>query len=618
MIEQPTQPLKFFASLLEVERDWEKRAAGNPGRNVITEDILFIPPFQIKFDNRNEDIDDFQDGVIELINHNDGVTLDITESIRAMGVFTYDDYQNFVVYHYPLIYLNIPGDYYLKISDGTPDSEFSHEIWYSEVFRLCDLNRNLVRNVTFVGWNSSQGVNVLATTDRYAILVCESTGNGAYFDAGDFYVIENEPLDFYCFGQTVDLQCGDARFLPLHFALVDSVGEIISNQIDGVEGAIKGRFVPTQSRPASLRGWVDAGETGQSAWELLLFHANPQIHDGIYSGSLTDENENIGKSKVLRWSNDKNVCDIIYETESGYVTISGVLYYWEMSYENYLILDDPPLIPDFEIKENVAENDKGDKFLLLGAQQEWYYLQIAGSENLAKAIQFIHLMSTVEIDYDGESHVICENTTEISQGDDNNFTIRFRFRQESCPVQSCGFDIECCPNLENVLDYESGGTGALPACDGGSAGDRYLVRVTPPGKIWVYECIDGSWTLQGDENVKGACVFNEGDDPDTDCVYWYYRVTDTSYYRFVDISTVTDMTTGVARINISNYGKKGLVVIAQVDGVDSGGYKILTGDASDILYVYCGAGTFDFSLRIVDENCNYGHSDIVNQTITDV
>lgn len=616
MIKQPTQPLRFFSSYLEVERDWEKRDKGNPGTHVITEDILFIPPFQIKFDWRGAIIDDFIDGVIELINYNDNTVYDISTHIRAMGVSSYGNYQNFIVYRYPLVYLYPEGIYYLRIADGVPGVTSSHEIWYSEVFKLCDLNRNLLRDVTFTGWDNSQGINVLSTADRYAIIVCESTGNTAYFDMGDFYAITGEPLDFYCTGDAIDFHCGVAGFLPVHFALVDQGGNIISNQIDGILGSIKGILTPTETRPALLRGWIDIFDAGQSEWDLVLVYANPQLYDG--QSGTNDELENIGARKVLRWSNSCNICDMIYEEQTGYVKgETGMYHIWVMDYENYIVLDDPPLIPDFAIVENVAEDDSSNKYLLLGNQQEWYYLQLATNQNLAKAIQNIHLHGIVEIDYDGEAHTICENNTEISIGDDHNFTTKFRFREASCPVQSCCFDV-CCPNLLSVQDVLAT-LSALPPADSSNAGLRYLVLV---GIYYIYESDGDTWNQLPLLNAEPNCIM------DLDAVadgnqtpYMYWDEVNGNWYRIVYIYSVDDETAGVAEINLRNFSKPGLtVIVSWILPVGNARYYssefTLAGTASEKLHVTTGADIFDFVLYIWDGDCYYGESNIIRQTIT--
>lgn len=615
MIKQPPQILKFFSSYLEVERDWNRRLKGSPGTHVVTEDRLFLPPFQIKFDWRGSDVDDFFHHIY-LINYDTGTSNDITGDIRAWGVFNYSTFQNLILYRFPLWEMADPGNYYLRISDGTPGGTGVVEIWYSEVFKLCDLNRNLLTEFTgSAGWNTFQVSDYISTRDVYSFRICESGGSANDVDSNYFYVIKDEPLDFYIYGYTSSINCGVTTFLPLQFSLLDAADNVISELIDVGLGAFHFRLIPTKTTVVRLRG-QNLSLNGRSEWFAYLHYANPQLNPGV-TDAFSTEDENIGLRKVLRWSHSKNICDIIYDELTGY---NHNDHPWTLSYENYLILDavkddqnyGPPLVPQFEIEETVKEDDVFNKYQIVGVQKEWYALSLAASANLSKAIQYIHLHDTVELGLDGEVWILTENRSELSTANDYNILVKFIFREDTCPVDSCGFAVECCGNFDNVLDYESGGVVALPACS--TEGVRYLVRVDPPGKQWVYECIDGTWTLQGGaEMTKGACIFNEGGDPLTECCYWYYNVSETSYYKFVDINTVTDMTGGIARINISNYGKEGLVVIAQVDGVDSGQPKILTGAASDILYVYCGAGTFDFTIRIL--GCG-GISDTVSQTIT--
>jgi hypothetical protein len=610
MIKQPTQPLKFFSSFLEVERDWNNRRHGNPGTHVITEDILFIPPFQIKFEDRDEDITDF---TIELIDYITGDVDDITNELRARGVFTYSDFQNLIVYRFPLGLVKQESDYYLRISDGAIGGTDVNEIWYSEVFKLCDLNRNLLRTMAspgdFSGWNSHSLQDVLDTQDTNRIEVCESTGNGAYFLDGEFYVIENEPLDFYALGLIVeiDLGCTETDFLPLYFALVDSGGNIISNTVTMTQGAHKEKLTPTATRYARLKGWCEADEVGHGNWKLYLIHANPQLNDGL--GTIHEyDDENIGLRKVLRWSHTCNICDMIYDEQSGSVIADYDEYiYWEMSYENYLILDNPPMIPEFEIKENVSENDKGDKLFLMGAQQDWHYLQLATSENLAKAVYNIHLHDTVEINYDGEAHTLCEYLSEVSYGDDYNFTVKFRFREDNCAVSACCFDICPCPNVQNVGNFYVG-IGTLPPCNSGTNGDRHLVL--EGGHRYIYQCNGTSWVRSTEEEVEGNCVYSE--DYEEGTKYWWWDGTD--WIKIAELDTVADGGGGEVDVSLFDGGMPGIQVQLQVasdcDNYEDCGEPYIVTGADDDFSVECvyHAG-YCYRLRIYDGSCNYGYSD---------
>lgn len=631
MIKQPTQPLRFFTSYLEVERDWGKRDKGNPGTHVITEDVLFIPPFQIKFDWRGAIIDDFQNGTMEVINYETGVVTDISANIPAMGVYNYGEYQNLVVFRFPLTLNNLldEGLYYLKIADGTIGDTTINEAWYSEVFRLCDLNRNLLRTTTgadYHGWDDYNVIDVLTDLDTVSSELCESTGNSAYYYIGDFYVIKDEPLDFFIIASLPGwvFGCAETDFMPLNFALVDSADNIISNTVISIQGAMSEKLIPTVTRDARLKGWVDPDVYGQTKLELYLFYSNPQQYTGLTA--ICNENENIGTRKVLRWKNSCNICDMIYEESIGQVA-NGQLgmdsLHFQMSYENHLILDDPPLIPDFAIVENVTEDDSSNKYLLLGNQQEWYYLQLATNQSLAKAIQNIHLHDTVEVDYNGEAHMICENNTEISIGDNYNFTVKFRFREQSCPVQSCCFDV-CCPNLLPVLDVLAT-ISALVSIPPSSAnvGSHYLVLVG--GVYYVYESDGIAWNQLPALNADGNCLLDLDAIADGDQTpYMYWDDVNGNWYRIVYIDSVHDDTGGVAEINLRNYSKPGLkVIVSWILNVGSVRYYsaefTLDGSASEQLHVTTGAtgaGQFDFILYIWDGDCYYGESNMKSQTIT--
>jgi len=452
MIKQPTQPLKIFTSYLEVEQDWKNRRAGNQGgTHIITEDILFLPPLQVKFDNRVATITDFQNNVMELINYQTGVIIDITGRIRAMGVFTYEDYQNFILYRFPMTQLFDEGNYYLKISDGTLNVN-SPEIWYSEVFQLCGLNRNLVDSITEYNWGTYETNDYISTKDVYEFSVCDVYSTG-YFYMGDFHVVKDERLDLYIHSENASISCAYINFLPLSFALIEyGTNNIISNvEYDVQLGSYKFTMIPTETCRAQLYVFTHGPKVGRSKWHVYLFYANPQK----YSGSKDD---NIGTRKVLRWANSCNICDMIYEQQEGYVVIDELYHYWQMVYENYLILDDPPLIPEYEISVNASENEKEDKLQLLGFQKGWEYLKIASTKNLAKAIQNIHLHDTIEIYYNGEVHTICETGIDIEYGDDYNFLTKFRFREETCAVDSCCLKLDECDEEEEFL-YSTGNLG---------------------------------------------------------------------------------------------------------------------------------------------------------------
>lgn len=405
--------------------------------------------------------------------------------------------------------------------------------------------------------------------------------------------------------------CGDDTFLPLQFSLVDAGGNVVSEIIDAGIGCVHYRLTPTKTTTVRLLG-QNLGVNGKSEWFLYLYHANPQLYSEEWAGGVTSEIQNIGSRKVIRWSNSRNICDMVYVEQCGYNHNGDS---WTMSYENYLILDDPPLIPDFSIFENAAENDKSDKFLLLGAQQEWYYLQLATNSNLAKAIQFIHLMSTVEIDYNGEKHVVCENNTEISAGDDYNFIVKFRFREVSCPVQSCGFSI-CCPNLLPVQDVLAN-VGALPAASSDNAGLRYLVL--DGGVYYIYESVGDAWNQLPELNAVGNCTYDLSTVNDTPYVYW--DDINGNWYRLCYISAVADTGVLEATITLRNYSKPGLSVIVNYR-IAAGGTLYTTseitleGSAGEtITLTVPSAATWAFQIEMWDGDCYYGFTNYVTQAI---
>ena len=597
MIKQPTQPLKFFSSFLEVERDWEKRDKGNPGTHTITEDVVFLPPFQIKFDWRGGVIDDFFDHIF-LFNYNTGSYSDITNDLRAWGVTNYSTFQNLIMYRFPLWTMADPGDYYLRISDGALGGADVTEVWYSEIFRLCDLNRNLLTSLTgSVGWNTFQITDYISTRDVCDIRVCESGGQSNTIDSDEFYVTKDEPLDFYVYGYATAIACGDNTFLPLQFSLVDSGGVVMSNVVDGVFGIRHFKLIPTKTTVATLIG-ENLGVDGKSGWIIYLYRVNPQLHNNVWAGGVTHEIEDIGKYKVLQWSNSCNICDMVYEEQAG--NIEDIPFV--MSYENHLILDDPPLIPECEIKENVAENDKGDKLQLLAAQQDWHYLQIGARENLAKAIYNIHLHDTVKIYHDGEEHVICENAAEISYSDDYNSTVKFRFREESCPVDACCFDI-CCPNIRNVIDVLAN-TGALPAASTSNCGYRYLVA--DGGVYYIYESDGTDWNQLPEENADGNCLYDESvTDIVNDTPYMYWN--GSNWYRFGYILSAT-FNGATATVNLRDYSKPGLRCFVYWGTIANRSEEFtLTGEASESLTFDYTGGAATFHLYMYDEDgCVYG------------
>jgi hypothetical protein len=615
MIKQPIQPIKFFASYLEIVKDWEKRDKGNPGTHIITEDVVFLPSFQIKFEWRGSIVDDFFHHIY-LFDYNTGVGVDITADLRAFGVSNYGSFQNFIMYRFPLWVMATPGEYYIRISDGALGGADVNEIWYSEVFRLCDLNRNLLTSFTgSANWNTFNGVDYISTRDVYDVRVCEAGTQSNTIDSNAFYVTKDEPLDFYIFGVATSMACGDDTFLPLQFSLIDSGGTVMSNVIDGVLGMRHFRLTPTKTTVVTLRG-ENLGVNGKSEWLAYLYYANPQLNTGL-TDVFSYDHENIGLRKVLRWSNSCNICDMIYTERAGYNHNDDSFL---LSYENYLILDDPPLIPDFAIVETVSENDKGDKSLLLGSHQEWYYLQLGTSENLAKAIQNIHLLTdgSVEIDYNGEAHTICENSTEISVMDDHNFTTKFRFREESCPVQSCCFDA-CCPNLLPIQDVLSTLSG-LPPASYSNAGLRYLVLVG--GVYYIYESDGDTWNQLPLLNTEPNCIMDLDAVADGDQTpYMYWDDVNSNWYRLVYITSVADTGVLQATLTLRNYSKPGLTVIVNYQLATGDLYKsaeiTLAGTAGEtIVLTVPGAGTWYFRIEIWDGDCYYGFTNIVNGAIS--
>lgn len=609
MIKQPFLPLKFYNEL-EEQQFRVLRGSIDANLYTLTEDQIFLPPFQIKRVSRANLITTF-----DLINFDDGTTYDLTPYMTydRLDIVTADEdnitYDWIICNRFPIRYFTQPdGFYYLEISDD-------EETWYSEVFRLCDLYTNLVNNFTNSGLD---GFSDAASGHSMLVKACESTGNGGGFYSNEFEVIAYEQYELFVLDVIGTLgACGTAVFGDdISWSMRESGLGVITDFHTSSEGINHIILTPTKTCTARLWAqWFLAGaQVGWQDFYIFLY------------------NRRLDEYTMIEWGSEKNFCGILYNDDVSET-------YRNFDFYNHIKVPKANVIlPTYEVDEEANENDEGEQAFLIQTLKKFYTLRLAGGHHMTDALALTRLHEDIEVILEtGEILDICEFSMENSPITDYCERIELKFREAGCSVDSCD-DIEvtecCCPTVENVLDYNAGGVGALPACGAGTDGDRYLALAAVP--IYIYECVNGvGWGRVTDEEVLGNCVYDEdADASETYKQYWFWdeNGAPATWWFIAQLSSVTDNTDGTATLNIgacqsgddsdTRYFPCPVYIQAEYDpgtGFEPIGQAVLSDVAdADGITVECGAGNFDFRIRYFTHNCELSYDGDINQTITDV
>jgi hypothetical protein len=230
----------------------------------------------------------------------------------------------------------------------------------------------------------------------------------------------------------------------------------------------------------------------------------------------------------------------------------------------------------------------------------------------------------------GEPMEVDEITLEQSVMDYETSIIDLVYRERSCSNDACGFEI-CCPTEEIPImqDVIFGGVGNLPAPAADWTGHYMIVEVAPGDIFKIYYSTGGAWTgVITTWDVAGNCLEarqNCNDEDYTPCReanrFFWVEMTFSNWYPFIEIDSVSDNADGTADVvSLATY-KGGLYLQAEYE--DGGVWtacstRTTTVEGAGALTheCACGVGTFNFRFHVWTDDCDYGYSDWLTQTIT--
>lgn len=588
MIKQPYQVLKWYNKY--GEQQYFKLQNFDMGWQW-PKYFLYLPPsWCIKRDIRIDTLDYWT------MNSLDGaVSVDMTDEVTI-----HPGYCNFKIrtdgstYDY-LFYTSFPmrqslepGFYYYEVSDGV-------EIWYSEIFELCEYWTKLVDGST----NSAPAWDTHTPFDfgnYFRVILAEVTANGAQNYTNSFEVIYNEKLQLYIY-ESLTAKTG---YLRVYLEDANTL-EIISEIYDIEEGCNDFTLIPQKTCTARLRFALSDSET-YSAW----------VYVWMYYYYIESGRTECSSFSVLRWYDSQNFCDLPYAE----------------GFKNYLVLDGRPHNNYTRIEEEVEENDQKNKFPLIQTIQKWFNFVFSGGDYLVEGLSMLRLHETVTLTLETGTEIdIKEISLDSEPLDDFMYKITLDFREDSCSKDACTFNISCCCPTERDV-YDTTTIGALLSCETWRYGDRYLVDVGA-GVFYIYECDGVNWIRQTDEEYRNSCVYDQDLNASEDNnQYWGYNPDSGEFQYVCELSGVMDLGTGLVEflnsgdILTSDVFDCNYYVQGQMDV--GGGYvdigDPITGDefVSGGLIIYVGAVIADFRLRIYTPNCDLMYSSEYNMEITEV
>ena len=590
MIKQPYQVIKWYNG--NGEQQFFKLQGNEKNWNIPKYHLYMPPSFVIKRDTRGHLVSSWY-----LRNLEGTVNFDMTDTNNniyfwgeTFDIQTSGDYDYLCWERFPLWDNNgilTPGYYYYELSDGI-------ETWYSEIFELCDFWDHLANNST--NGVPSWGTQHIPTDEPGClelILIEAPAGNGATNYTNDFEVVYNEKLRLFIYD---DFTAGtDAIDVWLEES---ATGTVISDTYDITDGVNDFTLTPQKTCTARLRFTLPNATAYTGCLWIWLFYSHVIPEAGCTGYS------------VFRWSDPNDFCD-------------------SPSMEHYLIVDGRPLNNYTKIEEESVENDQKNKFPLIQTLQKWYNYILAGGDYLLEGLSTLRLHETVACTVEtGQEIDIKEISLDSEPLNDFLYKITLDFREESCSKDACGQEIEecCCPTVENVLDYVGGGTGALPVCNAGTDGDRYIVNVG--GDIRIYQCTNGvGWGHVTDEEVKNNCVYDEDTDTsDTYNNYWYFDVGAGEWKLLCFLSSIITVNNdGTAKLNgiAPTMDEFMCTIYVQAEYCPAGtGTWTEIGDPVSLavfdvvgIIVDCGAGDWDFRVRYYSHACDLSYNGDLNKEI---
>jgi len=529
---------------------------------------------------------------IDMVNIEDLSTVDITGHIFEVYSVA-GEFRALVHFRYPLGSLNI-GRFYYHISDGQTD-------WYSEVFELCDLDTNALSAVfdhetNFSQWGSTYSAAAEAIVGTF---FCKTTAAGRGHAYTDITAFLEEEFDLYVTAANYGgPACGATDWnASLFLELRTATGLVVSNTIE-----------VTAVGTYSFQLITEAG----GSLRLYMYAEDDETTKGTVAVWL--QRRYSEKNVQIRWSHPKNFCKIFYED----------------GYENVMFLNSKQVINENSIEETVVEDDETNKYRIIGTNKKFNSLRIASGEAMLNAMSLLRLHDNITIYREtGEPMDVDDITLEQSVKDYETSIIDLVYRERSCSVEACGFEI-CCPDEEIPImeDVIYGGVGNLPPAANWT-GKYFIVDVNPWDFFLIYNSTGAAWVgAIVTWNIIGNCLEARQNLDEVNYTpgreatrFFWYDSSSTCWRQFIDLASVTDNADGTANVVSDTEYVNGVYLQAEYEngGVWTACSTITTtvAGAGALTHVCsCGVGTFNFRFHIWTDDCDYGYSNWLPQTIT--
>lgn len=580
-------PLRFYPAT--EWQDYNKLMKYQGDVALFKEHNAFVPAFQLTLPDIGMHWGEGDMTTIEVVNFDTLVTTDISAS-------NYEYYSR-AGYYRALVHNRLnhtdanllsafdEGKYYIHISDGQ-----TH--WYSEVFLFCDLGIDAFGDDFGNETNfDSFAIDQIAGDSCSAGFFCKTTAAGvsdayapvsAYLEEEfDLFVVASNYAGPPCGGPA---DWADSVFLEFR----DAAGRTVSETLE-IDAVGSYQTTLTVAAGGDIRFYMYiAGGTATKGF--LVIHLVRRYASGHIS---------------LRWSHNKNFCKLFYEDD----------------YENVMFIDAQEVPAENSIEETVIEDDETNKYPIIATNKKMNTVSMVSGEAMLNAMSLLRLHKDITIYTElGEIVEVEEITMEQSIVDYQATKISLVYREASCSVEACGFDV-CCPTEEiPIMEWvEYGGVVALPSAADWSG--KYVVVMTSPDIFKIYYSTGAAWTgTITTWDVAGNCL--EARINDSGNRFLWVEMTFSNWYLFIELASVADNADGTADVVSDTEYKGGLMLQAEYEDANGDWIPCATPEltvegAGAITQVCsCGAGTFDFRFHIWDDSCDYGYSNIVSQTIT--
>ena len=583
-------PLRFYP-----DTSWQdyQKISHSKDMVILREHQVFHPAFQLTLPDAGMHwgLADFT--TIEVVNIETLATTDV--SAGEFQVYSVaGEFRALVHFRFPTGGTRSIGRFYYHISDGQ-----TH--WYSEVFEMCDLDTDALSAAFNNETNFAQFTNNYnAAGENTGGHFCKTTAANraeAYTAVNTFL---GEELDLYLLAiNYAGPACGatdwdDSLFMELRTA----TGLVVSNTVE-ITAVGNYTFQLTAEAGGSLRLYMYLEDGVTSKGGFLMF----------FQRRYSDKNVQI------RWSHPKNFCKIFYED----------------GYENVMFLNSKQVINENSIDTTEIEDDETNKYRIIGTNKKFNSLRIASGEAMLNAMSLLRLHNDITIYTEtGEPMDVDEITLEQSVKDYETSIIDLVYRERSCSVEACGFET-CCPTegIPIMEDVIYGGVGNLPAAADWS-GKSFIVDVAPFDFFLIYTSNGAAWVgAITTWNVAGNCLearqnFNDIDyTPGREATrFFWYDSGSTCWRQFIDLASVTDNADGTADVVSDTEYVDAVFLQAEYEDANGDWIACATIEETDVgtgaitQVCSCGVGTFNFRFHVWTNECDYGYSNWLPQTIT--